>query len=200
LAGLRLQLETALEGPDAKIRHAIGTAIGAADRLERTMSDLLALSRDTAVGCRELPVSELFEELRRDHHGSLAAAGRRLSVRAQPDLPAAAASLQATRQILGVLLDNALRHGSGTVTLTAREAAQAIAVDVTDEGRINASDQLFVRRSPSASGHGIGLALARSLTEAEGGRLVLSMREPTTFTVLLPLVPAETTTDSGQTR
>jgi signal transduction histidine kinase len=199
LAGLRLQLETALEGPDAKIRHAIGTAIGAADRLERTMSDLLALSRDTAAGCRELPVSELFEELRRDHHGSLAAAGRRLSVRAQPDLPAAAASLQATRQILGVLLDNALRHGSGTVTLAAREAAQAIAVDVADEGRINASDQLFVRRSPSATGHGIGLALARSLTEAEGGRLVLSMREPTTFTVLLPLVPAETTNDSGQT-
>jgi signal transduction histidine kinase len=198
LAGLRLQLETALEGPDAKIRHAIGTAIGAADRLERTMADLLALSRDTAAGCRELPVSELFEELRRDHHGSLAAAGRRLSVRAQPDLPAAAASLQATRQILGVLLDNALRHGSGTVTLTAREAAQAIAVDVADEGRINASDQLFVRRSPSATGHGIGLALARSLTEAEGGRLVLSMREPTTFTVLLPLVPAETTNDSGQ--
>jgi signal transduction histidine kinase len=199
LAGLRLQLETALEGPDAKIRHAIGTAIDAADRLERTMSDLLALSRDTAAGCRELPVPELFEELRRDHHGSLAAAGRRLSVRAQPDLPAAAASLQATRQILGVLLDNALRHGSGTVTLAAREAAQAIAVDVADEGRINASDQLFVRRSPSATGHGIGLALARSLTEAEGGRLVLSMREPTTFTVLLPLVPAETTNDSGQT-
>ncbi len=199
LAGLRLQLETALEGPDAKIRHAIGTAIGAADRLERTMSDLLALSRDTAAGCRVLPVSELFEELCRDHHGSLAAAGRRLSVRAQPDLPAAAVSLQATRQILGVLLDNALRHGSGTVTLAAREAAQAIAVDVADEGRINASDQLFVRRSPSATGHGIGLALARSLTEAEGGRLVLSMREPTTFTVLLPLVPAETTTDSGQT-
>ncbi len=199
LAGLRLQLETALEGPDAKIRHAIGTAIGAADRLERTMSDLLALSRDTAAGCRVLPVSELFEELCRDHHGSLAAAGRRLSVRAQPDLPAAAVSLQATRQILGVLLDNALRHGSGTVTLAAREAAQAIAVDVADEGRINASDQLFVRRSPSATGHGIGLALARSLTEAEGGRLVLSMREPTTFTVLLPLVPTETTNDSGHT-
>ena len=99
-----------------------------------------------------------------------------------------------------MLLDNALRHGRGTVTLTAREAAQAIAVDVADEGRIDAPDQLFVRRAPSASGHGIGLALARSLTEAEGGRLVLSSREPTTFTLLLPLVPARTPIDSpGQT-
>jgi signal transduction histidine kinase len=198
LAGLRLQLETALEGPDAKIRQAVGTAIGAADRLERTMSDLLALSRDTPAGNRELPVSELLEELGRDHHGSVAVAGRRLSVRAQPDLPAAAASLQATRQVLDVLLDNALRHGSGTVTLTAREAAEAIAVDVADEGRIDTPDQLFVRRSASAAGHGIGLALARSLTEAEGGRLVLSRREPTTFTVLLPLLPARTPVDARQ--
>lgn len=190
LAGLRLQLETALEGPDAKLRHAIGTAIGAADRLERTITDMLELSRDTLVGERELPVPALIDELRRDHHGSLAAAGRRLSVLAHSDLPAAAASRQATRQILGVLLDNALRHGHGTVTLTAREAAQAVAVDVADEGRIDAPDQLFVRRAPSASGHGIGLALARSLAEAEGGRLVLSSREPTTFTLLLPLVPA----------
>jgi hypothetical protein len=34
LAGLRLQLETALEGPDANLRPAITTAIGATDRLE----------------------------------------------------------------------------------------------------------------------------------------------------------------------
>jgi signal transduction histidine kinase len=54
LAGLRLQLETALEGPDTKLRRAIGTAIGAADRLELTITDLLALSRDTLAGDRVL--------------------------------------------------------------------------------------------------------------------------------------------------
>jgi signal transduction histidine kinase len=189
LAGLRLQLETALEGPDTKLRHAIGTAIGAADRLELTITDLLALSRDTLAGDRELPLPALLDEVRRDYHANLAAVGRRLDVRAHPDLPSAAASRQATRQVFGVLLDNALQHGHGTVTVIARETTEALAVDITDEGRIEAPEQLFVRRSPNAAGHGIGLALARSLAEAEGGRLRLSAQAPTTFTLLLPIVP-----------
>lgn len=197
LAGLRLQLETALEGPDTKLRPAIDTAIDAADRLERTITDLLALSRDTPAGERELPLPVLLAELRRDRHDTLAAVGRRFSVLAHADLPPVAASLQAMRQVFGVLLDNAQEHGSGAVTLTARETTQAVAVDVADEGRIDAADdQLFVRRSPTAAGHGIGLALARSLTEAEGGRLLLTRREPTTFTVLLPLAPTAQPYDS----
>jgi signal transduction histidine kinase len=199
LAGLRLQLETALEGPDANLRPAITTAIGATDRLEQTVTDLLALSRDTPTDNCELPLPALLDGLRRDHHGALAGAGRRLTIITAPDVPAAAASLPAIRQVLGVLLDNALRHGHGTVTVATRETTQAIAIDIADEGHIDTPEGLFIRRSPTAAGHGIGLALARSLAEVEGGRLVLSRQEPTTFTLLLPLVPVREPVDSAVT-
>lgn len=186
LAGLRLQLETALEGPPTGLRPAVTAAVEATDRLERTITDLLALSRDTPRR-GDLPLTALFDELRREHAGPLTAAGRTLAVVVPADLPQAAASAPAVRQVLGVLLDNSARHGRGAVTVTARDAGQALAIDVADEGSIDAAVQLFVRRSPSAAGHGIGLALARSLAEAEGGRLLLNRRSPTTMTLLLPL-------------
>ena len=110
----------------------------------------------------------------------------------EPGLPVAEASTTAIRQVVAVLLDNAVHHGSGRVITTVRDAGGAIVLEVTDQGSITEPvAELFGRRSPRASGHGIGLALARSLTEAEGGRLALAATEPTTFAVFLPVRAAE---------
>jgi signal transduction histidine kinase len=120
---------------------------------------------------------------------TLAAAGRRLHVIADPGLPPVDASAAALRHGVDVLVDNAAEHGAGTVTVRARPAAGAWALDVSDEGPgPSAGDgDLFRRRSETATGRGIGLALARSLADAEGGRLVLSRPGPgPCFTLLLP--------------
>jgi signal transduction histidine kinase len=121
-------------------------------------------------------------------HSTLAAVGRPLRFRVGDHLPNAVASSAAVRQVLSVLLDNASRHGDGAVTVAGRDATDALAIDVSDEGAgVADPDQLFRRRSPTAGGHSIGLALARSLAEAEGGRLMLGRSAPPTFTLLLPL-------------
>jgi signal transduction histidine kinase len=189
LTGLRLTLETAREAAEPATRTAISEALDSVDRLERTITDLLSLARDDdRQDDRPLDVEALLGEVRSDWHALLAAAGRPLSVTAEPDLPATPASAAATRQIIGVLIDNAVQHGKGAVVIRVRDADTAIAFDVSDEGRgpNQTDDQLFARRSPEADGIGIGLALARSLAEAQGGRLVHGESSGATFTLLLP--------------
>jgi signal transduction histidine kinase len=182
LTGLRLQLEAALETPDADPRAAIRAGIASADRLERTIEDLLALGHERRAPRAELDLDALLEEVRQAGEALLAPHGRTLRITRQ-DPPPARVAAAAVRQVLGVLLDNAATHGCGTVTLVTRDAGDALAIDVADEGPDLGEKDPF---ATAASGHGIGLRLARSLAEAEGGRLRLSRPDPPTFTLLLP--------------
>jgi signal transduction histidine kinase len=97
----------------------------------------------------------------------------------------ARASPAVVSEILDVLLSNALRHGAGAVTVRLRRREGTLAVDVADEGAGLTGDPepAFARRGGSGDGHGIGLALARSLAHAERGSLTV---EGVTFTLLLP--------------
>ena len=196
LAGLRLSLESALEDSHADPRPAMTEAVRAADGLQRTIEDLLALARDGETDRTPLQLGALLRELEAGRGPALSAEGRALRIVVEPDLPAAMASGAAVRQILAVLLDNARQHGSGTVTVTGRDVGAALAVDVADEGSglTIPADRLFVRRTGHGGHgerHGIGLALARTLAEAEGGRLALTRDRPLTFTLLLPALQDE---------
>ncbi|WP_163757403.1 sensor histidine kinase [Mycobacterium botniense] len=184
LTGLRLGLEAALDSPHPDYRQAIVDAVATTERLSRTIDELTALARGASRGTEPLPLHELLAEIRDTWGPRLADAGRSLQVGADTSLPSTAASTAAVRQILAVLVDNALQHGTGTVTVHAREASATTAIDVSDEGTCSDKTGLLDRRS--ARGHGLGLALARDLADAEGGRLRLSSRAPTTFTLFLP--------------
>ncbi len=185
LTRLRLALERAEQATDP--HDQLRRALHHADALEDTMDDLLALARDVHESREPLDVAGVLDELTADWHGQLAQHGRPLRVTADPDLPVAVASRAAVRQILEVLIANAAQHGTGTVGVHARAAGHGIAINVSDTGRAVLDDAVFTRRSTGAQGTGIGLALARSLAHAEGGRLVLSRPGPgPTFTLLLP--------------
>ena len=192
LTGLRLGLETALECPPSDHRRAMLAAIEAADRLERTIHDLLALARDTGPQGGVLNIGGLVAELATEWRPDLEGHGRELDVKVENDLPTGQASAAAVRQVVGVLMDNAMTHGAGRVTLSARDVGGAVAIEVADEGSGPAEpDRLFSRngdgpRGDGEQGHGIGLPLAESLAEADGGRLLLSQLRPPVFTLLLP--------------
>jgi signal transduction histidine kinase len=187
LTGLRLALEAAQLTPGSDLRQTVDEALAQVDRLETTITDLLALARDTRHD-EPVDVAALIADAESDWHGPLARTGRMLRVDAPQPLPYVTGSRAAVRHALGVLLDNAAVHGAGTVTVRAYASSNGVVVEVEDEGNGLADPaRAFQRRSPGARGHGIGLALARSLSEAEGGRLLLRRAAPRPlFALVLP--------------
>ncbi len=104
-------------------------------------------------------------------------------------------------QVLGNLLDNALRHTppGGHVEVIAAAEANKLIITVTDSGDGIPAEHLphvferFYRADAARDRHhggaGIGLAIAKALTEAHGGRITASSRGPglgSTFTITLP--------------
>jgi signal transduction histidine kinase len=181
LAALRLELESRqLAGGDVQ------EPLRQVERLEATIETLLAAARDLETEREPFDVAPVLEELRRSWTGLLAEQGRPLEIVAERDLPRVRAAPGAVREILGVLIDNAARHGGGVVRIEARPLDGSVALDVSDEGPgLDDPGGAFTRRS--GEGHGIGLALARSLAEADNGRLDLAAYGPgmTRFTLLL---------------
>ncbi|HOD73259.1 MAG TPA: ATP-binding protein [Candidatus Bipolaricaulis anaerobius] len=102
------------------------------------------------------------------------------------------------RQVLGNLLDNALRYSPprGTVTVTVARADSEIHVSVRDEGPgVSPHDlpHVFERfyqgdTSRSGEGTGLGLSIARELVQAHGGRIWVENQGGAVFTFTLPLL------------
>lgn len=112
-----------------------------------------------------------------------------------PSTALATGSSDAVAEVLNVLLDNAAKHGAGAVDVTvghmSGETGQMVVIEVSDDGSgvaLEVRDRIFDwgTRGPDSGGQGIGLNVARKLTERMGGSLRLAVRVRTTFVVTLP--------------
>jgi signal transduction histidine kinase len=81
-------------------------------------------------------------------------------------------------------------HGGGTVTLQTSQNSRSVVIEVRDEGKgvpPELVSRIFERSvSGRPEGTGLGLALARTMAAADGGRVVLVKAKPATFAVFLP--------------
>lgn len=186
LTGLRLRLErAAIEEPAA--RWHLAGALQDVDSLEATVEHLLALSRDSHPIGAELDLEAVLGSLAERWSPRLFEEGRSLRVEPSPALDGVNGSAKSLGQVLDVLVDNARQHGQGEVVVRSRPTPGGVVIEVADQGPGIADDEratIFERRH--GSGNGIGLALARSIIEAEGGRLLLASARPPSFHIVLP--------------
>jgi signal transduction histidine kinase len=191
LTALQLRLEElqAWPGLDDAGRREVTVALEQARRIGDTVTNLLGLAQRGTAGDRVVAdVSTTIEHARRRWEPVYRVAGRELAVTAEPALHAVTvpASLD---QSLDILLDNALQHGGARAAVHAERIDSLVRVRVTDDGPgidPQLASRVFERHVSGGGGQGIGLALARTLMNAAGGRITLSQVQPATFDVYLP--------------
>jgi signal transduction histidine kinase len=167
-------------------------------RLIRLVNDLLALARADAhrsLQSEAVAVKPIVEEVCRQ--ARLLAPEREIECSAPPDV-AAMGQADALKQVLLILLDNAIKHGDGTITVTGEVLEKSLALSVRDSGPGITPELLphlferFVAGSEANVGIGLGLAIAKALAEAQGGtiRVESQVGEGSAFTLTLPLAAA----------
>ena len=198
LTGMRLSIESSLAIESSRGKESVESRAELRDileqveRLESTVEDFLALAPRRRTAPVALDVTKIVEDLDGAWRSVVESAGRRLVTRVESPLPLMRCSDAAARQVLGVLIENALKHGTGAISVVARKVSGGVALEVSDEGTgIQPGGPR--RRS---DGTGMGLDLARALAEAEGGRLLLRRRAPSpTVAFLVPSNPPPSTAE-----
>jgi signal transduction histidine kinase len=168
------------------------------DRLTKLTADLLDLSQLDAgamvMHTRSVDLGELAREVTRELSARAELRGSRLELRTPEQAPIAYGDPDRVRQIIRILLDNALTHTpEGTkVTVTAYSANRRTELIVSDEGAgipQRVQSRIFERfyTADSAGGSGLGLAIARELAQRMDGQIsISSSRRFTAFTLQLP--------------
>jgi signal transduction histidine kinase len=190
LTALSMRLEEMIEAAEYPevVREEGVAAAAQVERLAAVVEQLLARARHDPTGdAVPVGVDEIVTQQMEEWAPVFRREGRRLGVSGARGLTAVA-SPGGLSQIVATLLDNSLVHGAGRVTITTKETATSIVVEVGDEGAgvpPELERRVFDRNVSGRQGTGLGLYLARSLATADGGRLELIRSRPAIFAVFL---------------
>ena len=151
------------------------------ERLIRLVNDLLVLARaDSQRSLVYEPVmvaGVIAESVRQVQQLDRT---REFTISAAEDL-CLAGDRDAFKQVLLILLDNAVKHSKGRIFVNAAPGGRVVVVTVQDEGPGIPADVLehifdrFYRASEDAAvpGYGLGLSIAKALVEAQSGSILI---------------------------
>ncbi len=172
------------EGPPAQARQAVQNIRSLVEQMRRLRQDLMdvALVEAGRLSIDPLPTSaSAVVEAALERYGAVAEErGIKLSARVQPELPHLLADEERLLQVTGNLLTNALKFTpeGGEVELRAAQVSDVVRFEVRDTGPGIPSEnlprvfeQFWTTRQGNPVGAGLGLAIARGIVEAHGGRI-----------------------------
>ncbi|WP_037773497.1 ATP-binding protein [Streptomyces sclerotialus] len=184
---MRLEEITLTDDPET-VKEEATIALGQVDRLSDVVQRLLTNSRDPRSGSAvAFDLDEVVKQQIEEWRPAYRSAGRAI-VRSGKKHLRAVGTPGAVAQVLATLIENALMHGDGTVALRTRVTGNQAVVEVTDAGPGVPPDlgsRVFERTVSGRNSTGLGLAVARDLAEADGGRLELLQQEPPVFALFL---------------
>jgi signal transduction histidine kinase len=162
------------------MRAALTSAIAEVDRLIELAEDLLVLARSQegklALQLRHVPVAELLGGVQERFAARLGESGRSLVVEPVDGLAVEGDRLR-LEQAVGNLVENALQHGAGEITVRARRRGAEVQIHVEDLGPgfppafIEHAFERFSRADAARGGDGagLGLAIVEAIAQAHRG-------------------------------
>ena len=182
LALLRAELDFALHHAESEpeLREALREASAETDRLVQLAGDLLLIAGSDqgklALRAERVSAHDLLQSVSNRFAWRAQEVGRPLEIAAEDDLSFRGDRLR-LEQALGNLVENALRHGEGTVRIEARFVDGVVELHVRDQGPGLPADflprafQRFSRadESRTSGGAGLGLAIVDAIANAHGG-------------------------------
>ena len=212
VATLNAYLEGLEDGITELDADTVGLLRAQGARLTRLAEDLSAVTRaesgEIQLTLDRRDPAELLEQGFRAAQDRALALGIDLRLETGPGLPAVLVDADRMAQVLGNLVDNALRHteSGGRVVLAGHASGSSVRLAVTDSGEGIEARHLphvferFYRaenaRDRTSGGSGIGLAITKALVEAHGGTVAVASAgrgAGSCFEVSLPIADPVTT-------
>ena len=188
LTALSMRLEEIMQADDQQtVREEAGSALAQVERLATVVEHLLDGVRDNNLRAGPVPLDDIVLQQVVEWEPAFAARHRVVKATGTRGL-VALATPNGLSQVLATLLENSLIHGAGTVTVSTRSTGISLVVEVSDEGPgvpPELGSRIFERSVSGRRGTGLGLAVARELAEADGGRLELVQQKPAMFALFL---------------
>ena len=148
------------------------------DRMIRLVNDLLVLARADAgrnLTHEPLNLTPILEEVGRQ--ARQLDSMRTITLDMPPEVEILG-DRDAFKQVVLILVDNALKHSQGAVEITARQQDQQVVVQVQDHGEgmtpeklAHVFDRFYRGEDATTPGFGLGLSIAKSLVEGMGGTI-----------------------------